>query len=507
MTWAANPTKISSNGINASSAEIATDSSGNVTAVWVESGNIVTKSLPFGGSWGSLTTLDSAGTASSPLIGMANGGNAVAVWLRAGVVEYATLSGGTWTIGSSDVSSALETASNLRLAVDSSGNAIAIWQNSAGAIETATRLAGGSWSSVTTLSASGSDSPSVAIGTSTAVAVWHNISGTTHILQYSRVTTLGGSWSAAGAIYTTTAGFPLGYPKVTVDPSENATVVAYRYQQSGSSYYGVVIVSSTLVAGATNWAAPSIISNPGQTNPANLSLRVRSDPNGNVVAMWMQSTDGSTFSFNAAAMPFGGNWSFGQMVSLPGFTGTDGYLHINSIGDYVAVFMANDGTNAIIQSSDFFYGGFLPYTWSPLSIVSTGTNNGFPRVASYYASGTIYATAVWTQYDGTNTIINASSGSRVMLLAPSGIGVTQNLHDYGIVQDYYNTITWTPTTDTNAVGQILLRNGVFLASLDASATSFVDHNQPQSGHGPVVYGIAAIDQFNQLSPITTFSFP
>ncbi len=506
MTWEATPTQISSSSIDASSAEIVTDSSGNVTSVWVESGNIVTKSLPFGGSWSSLTTLDSAGTASSPVIGMASSGDAVAVWLRAGVVEYATLSGGTWTLGSSDVSNPLETASMLRLAVDASGNAIAIWQNSAGAIETATLLAGGSWSSVSTLSASGSDSPSVAIGNNMAVAVWHHITGSTHILQYSTVT-LGGSWSAAGAIYTTTAAFPLGYPKVTVDSSGNATAVAFRYQQSGSAYLGVVVVASTLLTGSSNWSVPSIISNPGQTNPANLALRVRSDANGNVVAMWMQSFDGSTFSFTTNALPFGGLWSSGQMVSIPSFTGTDGHLHMNSIGDFVAVFMANDGTNALIQSSDSFYGGYLPNTWSLLSTASTGTNNGFPRVASYYASGTIYATTVWTQYDGTNTIINASTGSRVMLLAPSDLDVTQSLQDYGIVQDYYNTITWTPSTDANAVAQILFRDGTFLASLDTTQTSYVDHNQPQSGSGPVVYGIAAVGEFGMLSPITTLSFP
>src|SRR4029077_2782791 len=109
------------------------------------------------------------------------------------------------------------------------------------------------------------------------------------------------------------------------------------------------------------------------------------------------------------------------------------------------------------------------------------------------------------QFNGTNTIINAATGSRVMLLPPSGVTITQNLTDYGVFKDYYNTISWTGTTDPNAVGYILFRNGAFLASLSLSQTSYVDQNQLQNG--PVTYSVVSIDGFDLLSPFVSKSFP
>jgi hypothetical protein len=498
------PVQISTLGVTASSPAIAEDPNGNATAIWVEGGNIVTNSLPFGGSWGTNTTLDSSGTASSPKIGIASNGDAVAIWISSGVIQYATLSSGIWTVGASGVSSLSETASKPSLAVDSSGNAILTWQNSSGQIEVATKLAGGSWSLVSVLASSGSDSPHVAINNGRAIIVWHTLGGSTHTIQYSNAT-VGGSWSTAASIFFTTTAFPNGYPKVTLDPFGNATAVCFRYQTTSTGYVNVVIVSSTLLSGSSNWSVPEVISDIGYTNPANLSLHIRSDSIGNVTAFWMQSFDGATFSSVGNQKPFGGNWTTAAPITLNGISGPAADLQINSLGDVVAVFMNYDGTDVNIQSTDSYYGGFLPNIWSAPTYVSTGTDNGFPRVSTSYTTGVIHANAVWLQFDGTNTILNAATGSRTMVLPPTNLSIVQNSTDYGVFTDYYNTVSWTATTDPNAVEYVVFRNGIFLRVLSLSETSFVDDNQLQNG--PVTYGVAAANSDSQLSPIQTVSLP
>jgi hypothetical protein len=117
----------------------------------------------------------------------------------------------------------------------------------------------------------------------------------------------------------------------------------------------------------------------------------------------------------------------------------------------------------------------------------------------------IHANAVWLQFDGTNTILNAATGSRTMVLPPTNLSIVQNSTDYGVFTDYYNTVSWTATTDPNAVEYVVFRNGIFLRVLSLSETSFVDDNQLQNG--PVTYGVAAANSDSQLSPIQTVSLP
>ena len=503
ITWAA-PTQISTLGVNASGASVGSDPNGNTTAIWVESGNIVTRSLPFGGSWGSSTTLTSSGTASSPIVRVDNSGNAVAIWLDAGVVNSATLPfGGSWSV-STGVSSNTSTVTAPVLVVDGSGNALATWVNN-GAIEVATKRFNQSWSLVSVLAATGSDQPHASIGANgTAMVVWHSVSGTQHAIQSSS-STVGGSWGATKPVFPIVAAFIHSNPKVTVDPNGNATVVWYRYSKTNNDFENVTVYSSSLNAGGSSWSLPQVVSNPGQRDPSTLSLGIKSDLNGNVVASWVTSQDGASFAFSVNAQPFGGTWTSSGSIAGNSFSGPDADMSMNAFGDAVAVYMFFDGTNAVIQATDSFYGGFIQNIWTPPSTVSTGTDNGFPRVASSFVSGAIQATAVWTQFNGTNSIINAATGARTLLGPPSNLAVTQSLTDYGIFQDYSNTITWDPSTDVNTTGYIVFRDGIFIAFLPSSALQFVDHNQVQNGS--VTYGVAAVDGFDLLSQIQTKSFP
>ena len=80
-SWSA-PTTISNTG--ASSPMLGIDSSGNVTALWLENGVVSSASLPFGGSWSAEVAVSSSGS-SSPALAVDHSGNAVAIWVRGGV--------------------------------------------------------------------------------------------------------------------------------------------------------------------------------------------------------------------------------------------------------------------------------------------------------------------------------------------------------------------------------------------------------------------------------------
>jgi hypothetical protein len=131
--------------------------------------------------------------------------------------------------------------------------------------------------------------------------------------------------------------------------------------------------------------------------------------------------------------------------------------------------------------------------------------NGFPRVASTLSGTTVNAATVWISNNGTNNAIQASTGSKTILLPPSSPTVVQSVNDYGVFQEYYNTVSWTASPDPNTVSYKIYRNGSFYAEVQSSQLQIIDDNQVQNGS--VSYGIAAIDANNSQSQIINVSFP
>ena len=131
--------------------------------------------------------------------------------------------------------------------------------------------------------------------------------------------------------------------------------------------------------------------------------------------------------------------------------------------------------------------------------------NGFPRVASMLNGTTVNAATVWISNNGTNNVILASTGSKTILLAPSSPTVVQSVNNFGVFQEYFNTFSWTASTDPNTVAYNVFRNGSFYVQVPASQLSIIDDNQFQNG--PVTYGVAAIDNSHSQSQIVSVNFP
>lgn len=507
INWSSPPVTISSTGVNASDPQVVIDTTGNVIAVWNEGGLIKYSVAPVNMSFGAGATIPSSGTGnSSPRIGVDGSGNVTAVWLDStNVLKSAKLaSGGSW---GSITSVSASGASSPALAVDTTGNAVAVWAR-LGFIETSTILFGGSWGGVTMLTATNvANHPSVAIGANgTVCAAWHSVVAGQDQIQAS-TQLIGGAW---GAVKTVVANaFNHDLPKVAVDSNGNASMIWYRYTLANGNYTNLFVLFSTLPLNATTWSAGIATSpTPGQGNPANLKANLGYDNNGNIVALYSISYDGATFNVEPVVKQNGATASIPNPIVLSNAFAFQSDLNVNnSLGDALAVFNFFDGMNIIIQSSESNI-ATIPQNlnnWSVPINLSTGMNNSFPRCAHSITGSTMNAVAVWISNDGMNNLINAVTGSKSLLAPPSSVIVTQMSQNYGGFTDYFNTVSWTASPDPNLSAYGIFRNGVFVQAIDASFTSFVDHNQIQGG--PVTYSIAVIDTSGDQSVFVSGSFP
>jgi hypothetical protein len=221
-------------------------------------------------------------------------------------------------------------------------------------------------------------------------------------------------------------------------------------------------------------------------------------------AVWTNSYDPSTFSLEGT-VNVNGTW----LPTIEFDTG-DIYLH---------------DQHALVSSTDYAYGAFMSYdpgTTKPIiKAFKANTDNtevNFGNIlavsagpsASPRIDGTLLSTghavgAVWQNYDGTNLIVQASIGSGVALPTPTSPTITQNVNDFGVFSEYYNTFSWTSSMPDSSSRWVIFRNGVFLIHLPVTTTTFIDHNVIQSA--PVTYGVALQSQDGDMSPIATASFP
>lgn len=500
IAWSFPPTLISAASFDASDPQIAMDSSGNVVAAWVENGFVKASTKLVSGSWSTPVILSATG-ASCPRIVNSLSGNATAVWLESGIVKTATKSfGGSWSATTSLSSSG---ASCPDLAVDVAGDVVAVWARS-GNIESSTKLFGGSWQTHVTITSTAATNPHVAIGgvgaTDRAVVVWQGTVNSVNIV-YAATKLMSGSWSTQQAISDTTHNASNAY--VAVDGSSNATAVWYEYDVLGNLYSNVVVQSASRPASGI-WSPPVSVSTPGIRNPADLVARVAFDANGNTIAVWSTSFDGESFDIQSATKPVRGVWTAPMEIinSLYSFKAD---LAVTSLGDALITYAFYNGSAQIIKSSEMNFSGFMQNVWSVPINVSQGIDNAFPRVAATLTGNVINAAIVWINFNGSHNGVQAVTGSRSVVLPPSSPHVTQYVNNFGVFSEYYNTLTWTASSDPNVVGYAVFRDGKFLQQVDASVLQINDDNRVQNG--AVTYGVAAIDNQQSQSNIINVSFP
>lgn len=502
IDWSFPPTAISTSGQTAETPAIAIDPNGNVVSVWVVSGLVKAKVKLVNMSWSSEVTISGSGSSSPSVVIDANG-NSTAVWLEGSLVKAASKTlNGSWSSASTLSSSG---ASSPTLALDAAGDVIAAWVRS-GDVQTTTKLFGGSWQTAVSINLTAAARPHVAIGGSgantRAVIVFEDVVSGVNIVYGASKLISTSAWGAKQQI--SDSNHQAGYARAAVDANGNATAVWFCYDVTGINYYRVLVESSYRPAAAT-WGSFCVLSEAGIGNPANLTLRVRYDASGNAVALWNTTFDNETYSIQSAVKNAYRSWSDAQTLVENNLYALNAGCALTDSGDAVALFMFYDGADLMIQSSELDITGFSAEPWSLPQTLSDGAQNARPAIAASVSGNVIYTAAVWLGVNGMSNAALASVGTKAILAPPTSLAVSQSSHNFSVFTEYYNTLSWTASTDPKVTGYLVYRNGVFLEQVSSDVLSIVDDNRVQSG--AVSYGVAAVDNQNNHSRIITVTYP
>ena len=232
-------------------------------------------------------------------------------------------------------------------------------------------------------------------------------------------------------------------------------------------------------------AAPINLSEAGQSAS---SPRIAVDPSGIATAVWQRS-NGSNTIIQSLTQTDPGVWpALDKTVdlSVTGQNASFPEIAINDFGIATAVWQRSNGTNTIIQSLTQTDPGVWPDPAESVDLSATGQNAYNPQIA-VDPSGN--ATAVWSRYNGSNNVIQASYnfyGATITSLSPN----------FGPAEGR----TSVTITGTNFIGVTDVKFG------NASASNFTVHSDtsitaiaPPGIVGTVDVTIIA---FSETSPIT-----
>jgi hypothetical protein len=500
IVWTTPPNILSTPGQNATNPQVGVDTSGNLVATWLEGGSLYSKFQPYGSTWSIPADLLTNKGASSPQLMVDENGNATAIWVESGVVKAASkLWGGVWSAPAT--LSALG-AVTPQAGVDSSGNVVVVWERG-GVIESSTQLFKGGWSLIPdVLSAIGATSPQLSVGSNGAVVcVWSAAGAAANAIYTSNKTVSGGLWTASQSI--SNPSINSVYPVVVVDANGNATAAWFTYIPNGSFYGNVVVETASQPTGGS-WTSPiDITADPhtGIINPDLLFLRLTCDGMGNVIALWNNSQDGSNFMIHANILPVGQSWIGAADLILNNAYALGGNVTADSVSYALAAYMAYNSPSGNLEihamATNLNALKFINY-WGDLQTISIGNLNGYPTIAGTIVGGTThYLGALWINNNGSNTTIQAVTGTGNVLLPPSNLMISQNTTDLGFYTDHSNTLTWTLSPSPEATGYVIARNGLFIAQVDATTLQYSDYNRDPMANDS--YTIATIDVNNNQS--------
>lgn len=502
INWSVTPTNISGVILNASNPVLAMDANGNSVAAWVEDNRVKASTHAFDGNWTPVVIVSAIG-ASSPYLVMDSSGNATLTWVGNGVIYASTKTlTGTWSTPTSLSNSG---ASAPRLGIDDAGNVIAAWVR-AGNIESSTKLFGMNWQGRVIVMSNAAATPCIAIGgtgsNTRAVLVWQGTSNGLNVI-YTSTKLLSGSWTSQAILSSSLRN--AANPQVDVDSNANAIAVWYEYDVLGLSYTNVTVNSSERLSSTAAWNDTVALSEPGIRNPSSLSANIAFDSFGNAIAIWNTSFDDETFNMQSAIKPVNGQWSSAHNIIESNLFAYNESISVTNFGDTLGLFMYYNGSDLLIQSIESNINGYLNNAWSVPITVSQNSDNAYPKIAATIKGNKIYAAAIWQKYNSVQNSILATTGSKTLVLPPSNLSVTQNSNNFGVFTEYSNTLTWNASTDPNAVGYLIFRNGLFVEQVGAGVLSFIDDNRTLNGS--VTYSITAIDAQQTQSAAVSVNFP
>lgn len=408
----------------------------NTVAVWQDS---VTSYLYYsvynGSSWSTPAIITTAGGSGGVSVSYNSSiAKAVATWAGPSQYPYySTFDGASWTtpaVISADTS--FETA-NL---VYNSFNAqteeiVATWTDSATNYPTYSIYNGTTWSAPDTISSSITGAlvyTSYNADTQETVATWTNVSS--HRPYYSVYD--GMTWSAAALVSSTDTFVAETNTFNSFNSSSNETVATWTDNNNGFPYY-------SLYDGAT-WSTPARISLDNDIVSANDIFSCFDSNEVKTLAVWKDNGTGDPYysAYN------GSSWSTPAAITATAAY-TDIFVSFNpTLEKTFATWPSNSGRYP-------YYSTFNDSSWSSATTLSSNTS---------FTSGVVIFTAL----------------SLAVPNFPSGLTGWQTENNFGVVSERFNTLQWQLASDVTSYS--LYRNGVLIATLSGSATSYEDHNQP-----------------------------
>lgn len=406
------PVNLSEAGSGSGDPQIAIDGSGNAVAIWrrYDGNNDIAQSSwsdDGGASWSASVSLSEPGEgASNPRIVIDESGIGHAVWNRYdgndGRVQYTrTIDGGVTWSAPVNLSTSGGSAQRPHIAVDGSGNLIAVWHRSNGDnnIVQASRStnSGVSWSTPVDLSLTGedADNPRVAAdGSGNIVAVWTRSDGSDQRIQASRSTNGGAGWSTPA--YLSESGVASERPRVAIDDLGNAVAV-WAYDPNADTR----VQASKLAVGSTSWSAPVNVSAAGNSAA---TPQVAIDGSGTAVAVWRYYGVDGTMIQSSRLASGGASWSVPAQLSVYPGSSDNPQVAASGSGNAVAVWQQS----GIIRFSRSTDGGV---SWTvPTELSEPGQAAITPEVAVDESGNTV---ALWRRSNGDNDIIQASRSSAI----------------------------------------------------------------------------------------------
>ncbi len=431
------PANLSEAGQSASDHQIAIDGSGNVVAVWLrfdaDSNNIAQSSWSDdgGASWTAPVNLSDPGEwASNVRVAVDGSGVGHAVWHRSDGsntrVQYSrSVDGGVNWSDPVNLSTAGDNSRNPEFTLDGSGSLIAVWRGDNGDYDiiqsSRSTNSGASWSTPVDLSLTGQDanSPRVsADGSGNAVAVWRRSDGDNNMIQSSRSSNGGLSWSTPENL--SESGQDADDPRIAVDGSGNAVAVWRRSDGNDD-----IVQSSRLVAGGASWSTPVNVSPAGIQSA---TPRIAIDGSGNAVAVWRLADVGGTIIQSSRLAAGGSSWSTPEQLSVSGFSSDNPQVAANGSGNAVAVWQQSNGSNSIIRISQSTDGGA---SWTvPTDLSELGQSAITPEVA---VDGSGNAVALWRRSNGEHNIVQSSFSSAIDGEELANTGPGDSVNDAALV--------------------------------------------------------------------------
>jgi len=435
-SWTA-PSNVISTTNSIDSGQVVSDSSGNLTATWIQyvgSNHLVmASSKTAGGSWSIAVTISPAGKSadSSDLI-IDSAGNVTATWRvtesSGYTIQAATkTSTGSWS-APANVSAVGQATSGTSLVVDGSGNVTAVWSFNTGSgrqLYGSTKPLAGVWSSasvVSSLVASYIQLPDLAVDTQGIVtAVWVQSDSYNSVLSATMSQGVSTSPHQLPVAVSNTYG-----SQVTID-GDGTVIAMWTYDPGPNS----ITQSSTNPIGGA-WSSPTNES--GLGNNFYLTNLV-SDVRGNLTVLGSDYS-GSEIAIHAASRLVGETWSAITVLSAPLSRAQNSQLVLDGSGNAVAVW-AWGGThtfpNTIVQSSTLPLGG----TWSGSVDVSGESPYLFPSLTNGTTGQALLSWAI--SGNNTNSVLYSTMSWNYTLAygANSGSGAvpTSQVGASGIVMN------------------------------------------------------------------------